>query len=131
MGVTDRLRRDIAEALRSVERDLAQEVLDASVADAPPSPPPGEDPNEAISLREAGYVQPLPGGGVEIGFRTAYAAKQHENFRLKHPRGGQAKFLERNVMAAARELEGRVAVEVNRAMRGHGRTGTRVDTTRG
>jgi hypothetical protein len=82
--------------------DLAHEVLERARRDAPPSPPPDEDPSSA-SLREAGHVRRVP-GGVEIVFDVPYAAKQHEDFRLDHPRGGGPKFLERNVLAAAREL---------------------------
>lgn len=113
MGVTSAIRRDIADAMQDAVEDVAREVLDHAVADAPPSPPAGEDPNEAVTLREAGYVERVP-GGVEVGFRTVYAARQHEQLDLNHPRGGKPKFLESNVAAAAAQLEGRIAGEVRK-----------------
>lgn len=48
-------------------------------------------------LRASGYVSPPEDGNVELGFggaASAYAVKQHEDLTLRHPGGGQAKFLE-------------------------------------
>jgi hypothetical protein len=130
MGITDEIRHAIGDAMHHAVDDLAHEILHAAQADAPPSPPPGEDPNPAVSLRESGYVEALPGGGVEVGFRTPYAAKQHEDFRLEHPRGGTPKYLERHVTAAAAQLEGRIAIEVRKVMARTARRPTGVETTR-
>lgn len=116
MGVTSGIRRDMRRAMQDGVVDVAKDIMDAARADAPPSPPPGEDPAPQVALRERGYVEALPGGGVEIGFRTPYAAKQHEDFRLKHPRGGVPKYLERHVLAAAVALENRIAVQVRKVM---------------
>jgi hypothetical protein len=116
MGVTDGIRHQLATAFQDAVTELAQDILEQAIADAPPSPPPGEDPDEAVSLKAAGYLERLPGRGVEIGFRTPYAAKQHENMRLQHPHGGKPKFLERHVAAAAAHMEGRIALQLRKAM---------------
>lgn len=116
MSITTGIRNRLGDAFQDAVLELAHDILEAAERDAPPSPPPDEDPNEAVTLREAGYVERLPGRGVEIGFRTSYAAKQHENFRLKHPHGGKPKFLERNVAAAAAQMEGRIALQLRKVM---------------
>jgi len=57
-------------------------------------------PVEFAVLRASAYTAPptLMGGTksieVETGFGTEYAVKQHENLGYRHPRGGQAKYLE-------------------------------------
>jgi len=57
-------------------------------------------PVEFAVLRASAYTAPptLTGGTksfeVETGFGTEYAVKQHEELRYRHPRGGQAKYLE-------------------------------------
>lgn len=38
---------------------------------------------------------------VEISFSTPYAARQHEETDWEHPRGGHAKYLEREIAAVA------------------------------
>lgn len=116
MSVTTGVRAQLGQAFNDAVFELASDILEAAVRDAPPSPPPDEDPDEAVTLKDAGYIERLPGRGVEIGFRTAYAAKQHENFRLKHPHGGKPKFLERNVAAAAAAMEGRIATQLRKVM---------------
>lgn len=122
MGVTDRIRRQMQDAANDAVKDLAEDVLRAAQQDAPPSPPPGEDPHPEISLRERGYVEEVASPGdqasFEVGFRAPYAAKQHENMRLEHPRGGTSKYLERHVAAAAARMEGRMAASVRKAMAG-------------
>lgn len=50
------------------------------------------------TLRGSGRVdqtdRPDGGADFEISFSTVYAARQHEELDWKHPRGGQAKYLE-------------------------------------
>lgn len=54
-------------------------------------------PIQSGQLREGAYVKPpeLRGGplGVEVGFGQPYATYQHELSRLRHPQGGEAKYL--------------------------------------
>jgi hypothetical protein len=56
-------------------------------------------------LRGAAYVAPpmeAPGGAiVQLGFGTVYAAAQHEGEDFNHPRGGEAKYLEKAVASEA------------------------------
>lgn len=58
-------------------------------------------PVEFGVLRASGYVSPPQGEGMkataEIGFGTVYAIPQHERLDFRHPRGGEAKFLEKAV----------------------------------
>ena len=58
-------------------------------------------PVEFGALRASGYVAPPEGEGaeadVELGFGTVYAVPQHERTDYKHPRGGEAKYLEKAV----------------------------------
>jgi hypothetical protein len=115
--IADQLTRMLMSGAERAVYDLAHEVLERARRDAPPTPPPGEDPS-AASLRESGHVRRVK-GGVEIVFDVPYAAKQHENMRLAHPHGGGPKFLERNVLAAARELPKAIAGQV-RANTGEG-----------
>jgi hypothetical protein len=62
-------------------------------------------PVEAGVLRSSGYVSPpeQEGGGpsVEVGFGTVYAAVQHEREDFHHPRGGEAKYLQKAVAQKA------------------------------
>jgi hypothetical protein len=58
-------------------------------------------PVEFSVLRSSAYVAPptkdAEGTSVEVGFGTVYAARQHEETEWKHPRGGEAKYLEKAV----------------------------------
>jgi hypothetical protein len=82
----------------------AAQVLEQAKRDAP------HDPDEAGKgegrhLRDTGRIEPIqyrPGGimAVEIVFDGPYAARQHEHLEYKHPHGGTAKFLERNLTGA-------------------------------
>ena len=65
-------------------------------------------PVEFGVLRASHYVAPPDNAGtadvdVEVGFGTVYAVPQHERMDYRHPRGGQAKYLE----SAVRAVEGR------------------------
>ncbi len=58
-------------------------------------------PVEFGALRSSAYASPPQGVGakatVELGFGTVYAVPQHENLSYHHPRGGEAKYLEKAV----------------------------------
>lgn len=62
-------------------------------------------PVEFGVLRASAYVSPPQGAGVEadveLGYGTEYAVVQHERLDFRHPRGGEAKYLERAVYAVA------------------------------
>jgi hypothetical protein len=62
-------------------------------------------PVEFGVLRSSAYVSPPQGEGikanVEVGFGTKYAVPQHERLDYRHPRGGEAKYLEKSVHQVA------------------------------
>lgn len=73
-------------------------------------------PVDTGTLRSSGYVtNPLPyvsGVAVEISYGGAaapYAGYVHERLDLNHPNGGQAKYLEQPVLAAADHMADRLA----------------------
>lgn len=42
---------------------------------------------------------------VEVSFNTVYAARQHEELDWHHPKGGEAKYLEKPLLANVRRYE--------------------------
>jgi hypothetical protein len=50
-------------------------------------------PVDTGDLRGSAYTK-LGKNSVEVGFNTPYALRQHEELNYRHPRGGQAKYLE-------------------------------------
>lgn len=95
-------------------REAAELVLQKAKADIPI----GDhqvDPDPSVSLRESGHIVPH-GDGYIIIFDAPYAAKQHEDQHLKHPRGGHAKFLERALMEVTPLLQDIVATKVTARM---------------
>lgn len=53
-----------------------------------------------------------------IGFNTSYAAAVHESVTARHPKGGQAKFLEAAIRNNAPKLENFVGQRVQKALGG-------------
>lgn len=51
-------------------------------------------PVDKGDLRGSGTVKPDGDNAVDIGFTEPYAVYQHEHTEFKHPKGGQAKYLE-------------------------------------
>jgi hypothetical protein len=90
--------------------EIAVEVLEGAKANIGVGDP-ELDPNIAVSLRESGRIV-KSGAGWIIVFETPYAAKQHEAQGFKHPRGGGAKFLEKEVIQKIPQIEGVVASAV-------------------
>jgi hypothetical protein len=77
---------------------------------------PDQDPDAHVTLAESGHVEVVPnqfGTTVRVSFDAPYAAKQHEDLRLKHPRGGGPKYLEHAVTAVAGKIPGLVAARVD------------------
>lgn len=54
---------------------------------------------------------------VTIAYNTPYARKQHEDTTLNHPKGGQAKYLERPFNEKSGELETYVGEAINKVLR--------------
>lgn len=53
--------------------------------------------------------------GVKVHNDTVYAARQHEELGWRHPRGGQAKYLEQPAKENAQELFAIVGSQIRRA----------------
>lgn len=54
---------------------------------------------------------------LTIAYNTPYARKQHEDMTLNHPKGGQAKYLERPFNEKSGELETYVGESINKVLR--------------
>lgn len=76
---------------------------------------PAVDPDPAVALAESGRIE-RHGDGLVIIFDTPYAAKQHEDQRLQHPRGGGPKYLERAVTEIVPAIQAIVASKVDARM---------------
>lgn len=100
---------------REALRAAAEQVLDRAIADVPVGDA-DVDPDPARALAKSGRIVE-DGEGFVIIFDGPYAAKQHEDQALKHPRGGRSKYLESNLLAIVPGLEGVVASEVTAAMK--------------
>lgn len=80
-------------------------------------------PVETGTLKNSGYVEPpvvdADGVSVTMGFggaAEAYALIQHEDLSLNHPRGGNAKFLERPFLARSPQVLENVRAALGRAL---------------
>ena len=80
-------------------------------------------PVDTGTLKNSGFVNDPDVNGGEIavvlgygGAASAYALKQHEDLTLRHD-DGNAKFLERPVLAAGKGLAARLAARVKSALR--------------
>lgn len=104
-------------------REAARELLRRAAADAPPTDP-ENDPDPDVTLSESGRLEfDARGRYVRVIFDTPYAAKLHEDQRLKHPHGGKAKYLESNLTAMIPKLEGILASEVRKRVGAQSRRG--------
>lgn len=94
--------------------DVAALVLDVAKRNVGVGDP-AVDPNPAVALAASGRIE-RHGDGLVIIFDTPYAAKQHEDQRLKHPRGGGPKYLERALTEIVPAMERIVASKVDARM---------------
>jgi hypothetical protein len=77
---------------------------------------PKYDPDPSVSLAESINVEVIPnqfGALVRVSVDTPYAARAHEDLRLKHPRGGGPKFLEHAMTALAPTMQNIVGSRVD------------------
>jgi len=81
-------------------------------------------PVDTGNLKASGYVRIVREGSgiIDLGFvgddskKLDYAIVQHEDTSLNHPKGGEAKFLEKAVIAASR-AKTRLAADVRMAFK--------------
>lgn len=71
----------------------------------------GSEDDDRGQLRQSGHLEP-EGVGVKVIFDVPYAAKQHEDLRLRHPHGGGPKYLEGALKALMPQLEQFVGTQV-------------------
>lgn len=71
-------------------------------------------PVEFGVLRNSAYTAPPTGRAleVEVGFGTKYAVVQHERTELRHPRGGESKYLEKALNERLSGMVGRLGARV-------------------
>ncbi len=107
-------RAELLPALGRALRDEAGPVMAASQALVPV---------DTSALKQTGTVHEpeIRGAAVSVeltygGGGVDYAAKVHEDLGMRHPRGGQAKFLEQPFLEAANGLGERVGARVVRAI---------------
>lgn len=77
-------------------------------------------PVEEGTLRASGDVDVDDLGDTvvaTVSFNTIYAARQHEELDWRHPKGGQAKYLEQPLRENASRYERAIALEVELASR--------------
>lgn len=111
MSVGDRAERALRDGAQDGLERAARLVLESAkrkigVGD------PSKDPDPAVALAESGRVEDDGHGGIIVSFNTVYAAKQHEDQHMRHPRGGGAKYLEHALTELAPTFEGIVGSQV-------------------
>lgn len=67
----------------------------------------------AVGLAAAGDLRSM---NVEVSYNTIYAARQHEELDWKHPRGGQAKYLESVIHERGARWGAVISAEQRRAL---------------
>jgi hypothetical protein len=90
--LAQQLQATVQDAAREGVRRIAEEVLRLARDNAPKGDP-SVDPHPDIALEDTGKLVE-DDDGIVIIFTAPYAAKQHEDVNLKHPRGGGAKYLQ-------------------------------------
>lgn len=88
-----RLLRDIEHVAPEAIKDVAFDLLGKAVNLAP---------IDTADLRGSGKVELETNGDkitATVSFNTPYAVRQHEDLTYNHPRGGEAKYLEKPFVA--------------------------------
>lgn len=120
---------DIRNAVERAAEDGGRLAAEAVLQEAQRNVPVGDprvDPDPSVSLKDSGHIMPLPEGGYRVEFDTPYAAWIHENLHAEHPRGGEAKYLERALTTLAPQLSQIMATAVRAQIdRRTGRRGNR------
>ena len=74
-------------------------------------------PIDEGTLRASAAVTEVTASRVAVSFNTPYAVRQHEELGYRHPRGGQAKYLEDPLHSEATTMREIAAAEVRRSLR--------------
>ena len=96
----------IAAALKG-QKVLAQNILGESQKLVPV---------DTGTLKRSGHIS-TEGTTTTISYNTPYALKQHEDPTLNHPKGGEAKYLERPFNEKVQDIEDFIGTEVYKALK--------------
>lgn len=72
-------------------------------------------PVDTGDLRGSGFTE-TDGKNVTVGFESEYALKQHENLNYRHPKGGEAKYLETPYKENLKKYVGAVGDAIRKAV---------------
>jgi hypothetical protein len=115
MTLADNIEQAAQDGITQGLRDFAEAVVEEAKRNIPIGDP-TEDPDAHIRLDQSSDIEvirnPL-GDLLRVSFNTAYAAKQHEDMRLRHPRGGGPKYLERALTTLMPRFQDFVASKVD------------------
>ncbi len=113
------LRNDVRKAGDLALMKAANEILQRSNQNTCIGDP-DLDPDPSVSLKDVGEVVHVEPGVVMIRYPGPYAARQHEDRSMQHPRGGGPQFLGDALKSELPRLQRIVAGEVRAAVkRGH------------
>jgi hypothetical protein len=127
--IAERLVAAMTDAGNEATRKVIVKIVARTRADIPPTDPrEGRNPDpQRPPLKDSIHVRHF-GNFWTVSVEAPHAVKQHEALHFKHPRGGRAKYLERNVLLALREWEGELTASV-RTNLATGRVRTRAGLT--
>lgn len=74
-------------------------------------------PIDEGTLRGSAAVKTVDAHTVQVGFHTRYATRQHEELGWRHPKGGQAKYLESVLIENQAEIKELIAAELRRVFK--------------
>lgn len=107
---TRRVREKMLERAERFVHVAGNDLLGAAQRDAPV---------DEATLRASGELEVERTGNAVTGtvsFNTVYAAEQHEREDFEHPRGGSAKYLERNLKERQARYERGLAAAMSGAL---------------
>jgi hypothetical protein len=123
--VTRDVRAVMLQAAEAALEEIVEEVRAGSVEGAPVGPPDevyideaGAHPGALRASARVDYDRTPSGVTGVISFNTPYAARQHEELTWRHPQGGHAKYLERELTGRLFDLYARIGQHVDRALKG-------------
>ena len=105
--ISDQVYANITREFRNIAKDLEDKAVDLA-------------PVDEGDLRESSTFE-VESSRTEvtsyIGFDEEYALRQHENTTFKHPKGGQAKFLETPLKSGANKYKEQIGDAVKEGLR--------------
>lgn len=104
----DQIVRSLKQAVNNAAEAAAEHLGDEAVQ---------RTPVETGTLRASMKVTTDGRGTSAVSYNTPYAARQHEEIGWQHPGGGEAKFLENAMTAAAPAMREAIATEIRKALK--------------